>query len=96
MMYKFLGNLLAGKRNGLPSGSDGKESTCNVGDLGSIPGLRRSPGVVYGSSLQSSCLEHPTGRGVWWAAVHGVTQSRTGLRQLSTHMCQTLHLQQLT
>ena len=44
---------------GLPGGSDGKESTCNAGDLGSIPGLGRSPGGRHGNSLQYSCLENP-------------------------------------
>ena len=52
---------------GFPGGSDGKESTCNVGDLGSIPGLRRSPGGGHGNQLQYSCLENPMDTGVWWA-----------------------------
>ena len=43
---------------GFPDGSDGKESTSNVGDLGSIPGLGRSPGEVKGYPLQYSCLEN--------------------------------------
>ena len=42
-----------------PGGSDGKESACNVGDLGSIPGLGRSPGRGHGNTLQYSCLENP-------------------------------------
>ena len=44
---------------GLPNGSDSKESTCNAGDLGSIPGLERSPGGGHGNPLQYSCLENP-------------------------------------
>ena len=44
-----------------PGGSDGKESDCTVGDLGSIPGLGRSPGGGHGSPLQYSCLENPHG-----------------------------------
>ena len=44
---------------GFPGGSDGKESACNVGDLGSIPGLGRSPGGGHGNPLQCSCLENP-------------------------------------
>ena len=44
------------------SGSDGKESTCNVGDLGSIPGLGRSLGGGHGNPLQYSCLENPHGQ----------------------------------
>ena len=47
---------------GFPGGSDGKESTCNVGDLGSIPGLGRSPGGGHGNPLQYSCLENPHGQ----------------------------------
>ena len=43
-------------------GSDGKESTCNWGDLVSIPGLRRSPGGGHGNPLQYSCLENPHGQ----------------------------------
>ena len=45
-----------------PGGSDGKESACNVGDSGSIPGLRRSPGGGHGNPLQYSCLENPHGQ----------------------------------
>ena len=44
---------------GFPGGSDGKESTCNVGDLGSIPEFGRSPGGGHGNPLQYSCLENP-------------------------------------
>ena len=43
---------------GLPYSSDGKESACNAGDLGSIPGSGRSPGEGNGNSLQYSCLEN--------------------------------------
>ena len=53
-------------KKGFPGGSDSKESTCNVGDLGSIPGLRRSPGGGYGNPLQHSYLENPMDRGAWW------------------------------
>ena len=42
-------------------GSDSKESSCHVGDLGSVPGLRRSPGEGHGNPLQYSCLENPHG-----------------------------------
>ena len=44
---------------GFPGGSDGKESDCNTGDLGSTPGLGRSPGEGNGYLLQYSCLENP-------------------------------------
>ena len=46
-------------------GSDGKESVYNVGDLGSIPGLGRSPGEGNGNPLQDYCLENPMDRGAW-------------------------------
>ena len=48
-----------------PGGSDGKVSAYNVGDLGSIPGLGRSPGEGNGSPLQYSCLENPMDGGAW-------------------------------
>ena len=60
---------------GLPGGSDGKESACNAGDLGSIPGSGRSPGEVNGYPLHYSCLEIPMDRGAWPATVHGVAES---------------------
>ena len=59
---------------GFPGGSDGKESTCNSGDLGSILGLGRSPGGGHGNTLQYSCLENPIDRGAWGAIVHGVSK----------------------
>ena len=62
---------------GFSGGSDGKEAACNVGDLGSIPGLGRSLGGGHGNSLQYSCLENPMDRGAWQATVHRVTNSRT-------------------
>ena len=49
-------------KTSFPHGSDGKESACNVGNLGSISGLRRSPGGGHGNSLQYSCLENPYGQ----------------------------------
>ena len=49
-----------------------KASACNVGDLGSIPGLTRSPGEGNGNPLQYSCLENPMDRGAWRAIVYGV------------------------
>ena len=58
-------------------GSDGKESACNPGDLGSIPGLGRSPGEGNGNPLQHSCLENSVDRGAWQATVYGVTKSWT-------------------
>ena len=78
---------------GFPGGSDSKESTCNAGDLGSIPGLGRSPGegnwvlLVNTANhvdkeywvLKYSCLENPRDRGACWATVHGVEESGTWL-----------------
>ena len=60
-----------------PGGSDGKASVYNAGDPGLIPGLRRSPEEGNGNPLQDYCLENPMDRGAWWAAVHGVANSRT-------------------
>ena len=61
---------------GFPCGSVGKESVSNAGDLGSIPGLGRSPGGGKGNPLQYSCLENPMDRGAWGATVHGVANRR--------------------
>ena len=47
---------------GFPGGSDSKESACNVGDLGSIPGVGRSPGGGHDNPLQYACLENPHGQ----------------------------------
>ena len=47
----------------------------DVRDVGSIPGLGRSPGGGHGNPLQYSCLENPMDRGAWWATVHGVAKS---------------------
>ena len=54
-----------------------KESACNVGDVGLIPGLGRFPGGGHGNPLQYSCLENPTDRGAWRTAVCGVAKSCT-------------------
>ena len=60
---------------GFPSGSDGKESACDAGDLSLIPGLGRSPGEGSDNSLQYSCLGNPMDRGAWQAIVHGVAEN---------------------
>ena len=65
---------------GFPGGSDMKESSCNAGDPGLIPGLGRSSGEGNGNPLQYSCLENSMGRGARWAIVHGVAKSWTRLR----------------
>ena len=68
-VYLFLNNML------LQGRSVGKESACNAGDLGSIPGVGRCSGEGNGNPLQYSCLENPMDRGVWWAIVHGITKN---------------------
>ena len=62
---------------GFPGGSDGKKSTCSVGDLGSIPGLGISPGEGNSYPLQYSGMENSMNRGAWKATVHGVAKSWT-------------------
>ena len=60
-------------------GSDGKESACNAGDPGSVPGLGRSSGERNDYSLQYSSLETSMDRGGWRATVHWVTKNWTQL-----------------
>ena len=57
------------KLQGFPGGSDGKDSTCNAGDLSLIPGSGRFPGEGDGYPLQYSYLENSTDRGAWWTIV---------------------------
>ena len=57
----------ASEAAGFPDGSDGKEPTCNVGDLGSTPGLGKSPGVGNANPLQYFGLENSMDRGACWA-----------------------------
>ena len=71
-------------------GSDGKESACNVGDLGSIPGSGGSPGDGNVYSLQYSCPENSMDRGDWWVTVYGVAKSRTQL-SVNTILCNILN-----
>ena len=59
-------------QNGLPWWLSGKESACNAGDIGSIPGLGRCPGEGNGYPLQYSSLENPSES--WWAPVNGVAK----------------------
>ena len=71
-----------------PGGSDGKESSCNAGDLGSIPGLGRSPGREHGNPLLYSCLENPQGqRSLVGYSPWGCKESDT-TEQLSTYWMQ--------
>ena len=68
---------MIGYSMGFPGGSDSKETTCNAGDLGSIPGWGRFPGGGHGNPLQYSCLENLMDRGAWQAIVHRVTELDT-------------------
>ena len=68
---------------GFPGGSVVKNPL--VGDMGSIPGLRRSPGEGNGNSLQYPCLGNPMDRGAWRAMVHGVAKSQTRLTDFHFH-----------
>ena len=78
----WAGKLVCGRLGmfrGFPGGSDSKESTCNAGELGSIPGLGRSleEGIATHSSVLAGRI--PMDRGAWWATVHGVTKGQTRL-----------------
>ena len=84
-LVRFLGQEIPGGRDrlptpvflGCPSASDGKESACNVRDLGSIPWLGRSPGGGHGNHSSILAWRIPMARGAWWATVHGVAKSQT-------------------
>ena len=80
-----------GGAQGFPDGSDCKESACNAGDLGSIPGSRRSSGEGNGNPLQYSCLENPMDRGAWQVTVQRVLIG-TGIWNLTTLLYQALIL----
>ena len=73
--FPNLGNP-TGKVGGFPGGSDGKESACIVGDLGSVPGLERSPGGGHGKPLCILAWRIPMDREAWQATVHGVPKSQ--------------------
>ena len=73
-----------------------KNSPVNAGDVrdvGSIPGLERSPGGGHSNPLQYSCLENTMDRGAWQAMVHRVAKSMAQLKQLSTHTHTHTHTQ---
>ena len=76
-LLKYLGKIIIFV--GFPGGSDGKESACNAGDMGSIPGLGRSPEEGKGYPLQYSDLQNSID-----CIVHEVTKSRTRLRDFNT------------
>ena len=63
-----------------------KNTSANA-DVGSVPGLERSPGGGNGSPLLCSCLDNPMDRGSWWVTVYGAAKSQTGLKQLKHMLC---------
>ena len=73
-MYPYFADV-----GGFPDGSVDKVSACSAGDLGLIPGSGASPGEWNGNPPQYSCLGNPIDRGAFWATVHGVAKSWTGL-----------------
>ena len=62
---------------GLPHGSSGKDTACNPGDAGSIPGSGKSSEEEMATHCSISCLENPTDRAAWWSTFHGVAKSQT-------------------
>ena len=72
---------------GFPGGAEVKASGCKVRDLGSIPGLGRSPGKGNGNPLQYSCLENPMDGGAWWAAVHGLQRAGSAQKREEWSLC---------
>ena len=70
-----------------------KNSPVSAGDVGSIPGLGRSPGGGNGNPLQYSCLDNLMDRGAWWATVHGVAKSWMKIEPMCAHvrMCMCAH-----
>ena len=72
---------------GFPHSSVGKESACNAGDPGLIPGLGRSPGEGNGNPFQYSCLENPMDGGAWRAAVHPTERITTTATTVFPRFC---------
>ena len=70
-----------------PGGSDGKDSSCNAGDPGSIPESGRSPGEENGNPFQYPCLENSMDREAWQATVLRVTKSQTWLSDFTFFLC---------
>ena len=69
-----------------------KNLPANIGDVGWIPGLERSPGEGSGKPLQYSCLGNPMDRGAWWATVHGVAKEVDMTQQLNNSPRETVLL----
>ena len=81
-MIKCYKGLFIPLHDGFPRGTVLKNLPAKAGDLrdvGSIPGLGRSPGVGNGNPLQYSCLENSMDRGTWWVTIHEVPKSQTWL-----------------
>ena len=70
--------------NGDPRWLRSKGSTCQAGDVGSIPGSGRPPEEGNGNPLQYFCLKNPMDRGNWWSTVHRVTESQSQLSKTTT------------
>ena len=81
-------SLACSRTPSFPYGSDGKEFACNMGDLGLIPELGRSPGGGHGNPLQYSCLENSMDKRAWWAADHRGSKSWTQLSNQAWHRAQ--------
>ena len=77
--------MVSMEKKGFPGGSDGKESTCNAGVAGLIPGSGRSSGEGNDNPLQYSCLGNPMDGGAWRAILHGITKSWTRLSKQQQH-----------
>ena len=71
---------------GFPGVSDSKKSACDTGDLGSVPGLGRSPGEGNSDPLQYSCLANSMDRRAWQPSAHGVAKSPIQLRKFHFHL----------
>ena len=78
--------------NTYPCGVDGKESTCNKGESGPVPGSERSPGEGNGNPLQYSCFDNFMGRGAWWATIHGIAESDAIECTYTQDVCESLIL----
>ena len=70
---------------GFLGGSGGKESACNTGDMGLIPGWGRPPGEGNGNPLQYSCIQNSMDRGAWWATVCEIAKGLDMTEQLNSN-----------
>ena len=90
----YMNSIIYGNKNQNRASlvASGKESTWNVGDVGLIPRLSRSPGGGNCNPIQYSCLRNPVDRGAWWATVYGVAESDTTERLNNTKNQKSAHL----